>query len=435
MNPRTIWIVFTKEILDIIRDRRTLIFMIIMPLVAIPLLLNLMTSFMVGSAKSIAEKDSRVAVIGAESAPQLMNYLQNEQRKKSDLSDDPLQVDSMSEPNAFLKLQTDVADVEQADALIRDKKLDAAIKIPSGFEQDLETKTTSPAVEVRYLSTNDRSEKAFGRLRNSLRFYHERLVLERLNDQENALSEQGLEAVAPEVLIKPFETKQEDIAEAREKAGEVFGRILPYLIILMTFGGAIFPAISLAAGEKEQKTLETLLASPAARTELVTGKFLVIVLTGIVSAVLALVGLYYGMTFSETGGRLKEVFDVHVDLMSVVLTILLVVPLAVLFAGLLLSISVFARSFREAQGYMTPLNILIILPAFTSFLPGIELNYTLSMVPVMNVSLVLKEVLAGNIDKVLPFYAMTFVSTLVIAFLSILLCAWMFKNENAIFKV
>ena len=170
-------------------------------------------------------------------------------------------------------------------------------------------------------------------------------------------------------------------------------------------------------------------------SEKLAGKFIVIVLTGVVSAVLSFAGMYYGMTFLDLGEKLKDIFELHMDATSVTLAILLVVPLAVVFAGLLLTISVFARSYREAQGYMTPLNILIILPAFASFLPGIELNYGLSMVPVMNVSLVLKEILAGNIEKTLPFYGMTFISTLVFAAIAIWLSARMFRNEKAIFKV
>lgn len=424
MNPRMIWIVFRKEMLDIIRDRRTLIFMILLPLLLIPLLMNLISSFTISSAKNIAAQDSIVAVVGAEYAPGLVGFLREDQLEKDTTTDDPLVVESLSQVNSFLRIRTDVESVSRGAELIREKEIQAVVKIPEGFQQDLAAKRPT-SIQIHFLSTNDRSEKAYERLRRSLNYYHdEYLVKQRLEEKGETFA-----------LIQPFETSPQDLAEPQERAGEVFGRILPYLVILMTFGGAVFPAISLAAGEKEQKTLETLLASPARRTELVSGKFMVIAATGFISAVLSLVGLYYGMTFGEMGDRMREVFSLQMDTTSIVMAVLLVIPLAVVFAGLLLTISVFARSYREAQSYIAPLNIAIILPAFASFLPGVELNYTLSLVPVVNVSLVLKEILSGKALEVLHFYGLTFISTLVIAALAIWLCAKMFSNEKAIFKI
>jgi len=261
-------------------------------------------------------------------------------------------------------------------------------------------------------------------VKNSLGAYHKRVV-------ERRLSDANLESS----IIKPFETAPHDLATGQEKAGDLFGRLLPYLIILMTMQGAMFPAISMAAGEKEQKTLETLLSCPASRAELITGKFGVIVLTGVISSVLALVGLYYGFSFGELGNRLRTVMSLNIGVMDVVMAVLLVVPLAFVFAGLLLTISVFARSYREAQSYMGPLMMVVIVPAFASFLPGVELNYTLALVPVVNVSLVLKEILAGKGMEILGYYGLTFISTLFFAALAIFLCARMFKKESAIFKV
>ena len=425
MSPRVIWIVFRKEILDIIRDRRTLIFMIAMPLLAIPVLIHLMSSFMIGSAISITEQNSRVALVGAADAGELADFLQNRQRTRleppGDGEIDIFVVERMSEANAFLEVRTDVEDVAAAQEMIKNRELDAAVVVPPGFAGTLADGEVGSSLRIDYLSTNERSEKAQSRLSRSLGLFREEVVRQRLGDSF--------------ALTEPFETAHADLATSRERAGEVFGRFLPYIIILMTFTGGIFPATSLAAGEKEQKTLETLLASPASRIELVTGKFLVIMATGIISAFLALTGMYYAFSFGEIGRRMRESFALHMDAASIALAGLLVVPLAIFFAGLLLTLSVFARSFREAQSYISPLSFLIIIPAFTSFLPGVELNTTLSLVPIVNVSLVLKEILAGRAMEVLPYFGLTLASTLVIASLAIWLCAAMFKREGAIFKV
>ncbi|HUX07190.1 MAG TPA: ABC transporter permease [Acidobacteriota bacterium] len=431
MNPRTIWIVFRKEVLDIIRDRRAVAFMIIMPLVLIPALMYLISTFALSSEKGIAERESTVAVVGAEDAPGLLAYLRNEERQRfnppgeSEL--DIFVIEDQSGVNAFIEVLDNLpasAEAGEIRSLIDSKQLDAVLVVPPDFQSQLESHDEGLNLRIDFLSTSDRSEKAYQRLRRSLSAYRERVV-------ESRLTAASLNAK----IIEPFETAGQDMATGQERAGEIFGRILPYMIILMTFNGAMFPAINMAAGEKEQKTLETLLASPASRIELVTGKFVVIMLTGVISSVLSLVGMYYGLSMGEIGARLRQVMTLSIDTSTIVMAVLLVVPLAFVFAGVLLTISVFARSYREAQGYMGPLTILIILPAFASFLPGVELNYTLSMVPVVNVSLVLKKVLAGQGFEVMHYYALTFVSTLVIAGIAIWLCARMFKNENAIFKV
>ena len=430
MNPLKIWIVFRKELLDILRDRRTVIFMILMPLIMMPALIWLMSQFTLSSAKGIAEQNSRVAIVGAEDAPELVAFLTGEEKQRFeppvDSEFDIFMVEGNSGVNSFIDVTIEPEGTEEGalNDRVKGKDLDAVLVVPPGFESQLAGGENNLSVRINYVSTNERSEKAFERLRKSLGTYHRRVVDRRLAGA----------SLAP-AAIEPFETSRQDLASGQEKAGELFGRMLPYLIILMTMQGAMFPAISLAAGEKEQKTLETLLSSPASRMELVTGKFGVIVLTGIISALLSLIGLYYGMSMGELGNRLKQIMDLSISVNDIVLALLLVVPLALVFAGVLLTISVFARSYREAQSYMGPLMMVVIIPAFASFLPGVELDFKLALVPVVNVSLVLKEILVGKAMEIIPYYIVTFVSTLVIAVVAIWLCARMFKNENAIFKI
>jgi sodium transport system permease protein len=443
MNVRAVWIVFSKEILDIIRDRRTFIFMIIMPLVLIPGLFYMMSKFQISSRENMATKNSVVAVIGAEDAPTLIEYLLKEQRERyaattEDESINAFIIESRSGVNAFLRivLEDNVEDVQRR---IREKDIDAALVIPPGFESDLFQTDTSGddgdetaitwypsdlSLRIDYVSTNDFSEKAYQRLVKSLNLYRESVVSERL-----------IKAGYDESLIKPWSNERGDLATQQERSGRILGALLPYLIILMTFAGATFPAIQLGAGEKEQKTLETLLASPVGRAEMVTGKFLTIMLTGIISAALSMAGLYYSFTFMGSGIGMTDVLSMHFDTLSLTLAFLLVVPLTLVFAGILLALSVLARSFREAQGYIGPLNMFVILPAFASLLPGVELNYGLAMAPIVNVSLVLRQILAGRVMEVLPYYLVTVASTLVLAIISILFCAYLFRREQAIFKI
>jgi sodium transport system permease protein len=443
MKIQAVWTVFRKEVLDLIRDRRTLIFMVVLPLVLVPGLMYFFGSFTIGSEKKIAEQGSTVAVIGAENAPGLVAFLQNEEKNKFEPEEDSAAsaflIEDRSGVNAFINVTTTVESVEQAHEMIRNEELEAALVIPPDFSARLDqamsdmagdregAKTTFPSdlnLRIDYLSTNDYSKKAYERLEKSLNTYRDRVVGRRLS-----------QAGYDRTMIEPWKNVRSDLATQKEKMGEVLGSILPYMIIILAFSGASFPAIQLGAGEKEQKTLETLLVSAVGRADMVAGKFLTIMITGIISAALSLVGMWYGFTQMGASTGMADLFKVQIDPMSVAFALGLIVPLALVFAGVLLSVSVLARSFREAQSYISPMSFLIILPAFASFLPGIKLNMWLSMVPILNVSLVLRQVLSGKLMQVLPYYFMTIASTLVFAALAIWFCAWMFRREQAIFKL
>jgi sodium transport system permease protein len=447
MNIGMVFTVFKKEILDIIRDRRTLIFMVLLPLLFIPVLMSLMQGFMLNSQKKMAARTSVVAVIGEEDAPQLVNYLQNEEKERYQPSGDEdvnaFMIDRNSGVNAFIDVRTDIDDEAEAQELLRQKELDAIVVIPVGLESTLEQQRLAtggineeaadvvetanaeaqPTIRIDHVSVIENSDKAYDRLRNSLRSYSKTVVDDRL---------QG--AGILQSFIEPLKIQGSDIATQQERTGEILGRILPYLIILMTFAGATFPAIQLGAGEKEQKTLETLLVSPVGRMEMVTGKFLTIVLTGMISAILSLAGMYYSFSLTGKSAGLADMLTLQLDIPSLLFAALLIIPLALIFAALLLTLSVLAKSFREAQSYMGPLNMLVILPAFASFLPGVELNTWLSMVPVMNVSLVLRQILAGKMMTIAPYYVIAFVSTFVLALIAIFICAAMFKREKTVFN-
>lgn len=441
MNLKIVFTVFRKEILDILRDRRTVIFMILLPLLLMPAIFTLIKNFTISNEKTKAMTSSRVAIVGYVDAPELTHFLSNELKTKyqpEGESSEKAEIDvfliaSKSEQNAFIDIRTDVASVEEAQKLIRADELDAALIIPPGFEAQLKPdseedgkKAFSSDLNLRidYISTEDNSDNANDRIRDSLKIYRERVVGKRLTDA-------GFDTA----IIEPWKLKEGDLATKQEIGGKIFGSLIPYFLILMTFTGAVFPAISLGAGEKEQKTLESLLASPVGRMEMVIGKFLTIVVTGIISAILAMTGMVYGFNQLGSSEGIRDVLELQLDSTSIIMALSLLLPLSFVFAGVLLSLSVFAKSYREAQSYIGPLQIFVIFPAFLSMLPGIEINYPLSLIPVANVSLVLQKILGGKAMEVIPYYGVTLASTLVFAGLAIWFCSWMFQKEDAIFKV
>ncbi|MDZ7903630.1 MAG: ABC transporter permease subunit [Rheinheimera sp.] len=157
--------------------------------------------------------------------------------------------------------------------------------------------------------------------------------------------------------------------------------------------GASYPAIDIGAGEKERRTLETLLICPISRTSIVLGKFLTVLTTGLISAMITVI------SFGGWGYVIGSMMGVDVvaktmqalGFVDLTLILALLIPLTAIFAALLLSLSIYARSFKEAQNYMGPLSMIIFLPLMVGLLPGIELSWSLAMIPVMNVALLLKS--------------------------------------------
>jgi sodium transport system permease protein len=260
------------------------------------------------------------------------------------------------------------------------------------------------------------------RLREVMNDYRERVLRERLADQ--GLDEDIVEVVAVE---------ERDVARRQVILGRIFGGILPYFFIIFCYLGAMYPAIDLAAGEKERATMETLLTSPASRFQIAAGKFWVVVLCGFGSALVSIIGLYLGFYLvRDMPPELTRALEEALYLDRVAMLALILLPLAMCFAGLMLSFSIFARSFKEAQSILSPLAIITVLPAVVGLLPGIELTPRTALFPMLNVSIAMKEIIAGTVRPV--GLMLVWVSLGLLAILSLLACAYYFRREDVIFR-
>lgn len=405
MKTRKVTTIFKKEITDTLRDRRTLIFMMLVPLVAIPAIMMLTSKLMIGQLTKAKEERTKVVIEGKA-------YLTT-----------PLR-DSLF---AAEKLEVIAAEDYQGESEnLRDEvksgAIAALVRVPDAFDRALELESTTD-IEIYYDEAEVASQFTVDKLRAIFEPYSKGLVEARL----------AMRDISPEIL-KPFEIRDFSVASARKVAGKSVGSFLPYLIILMCFMGAIYPAIDLAAGEKERGTLETLLVSPASRGEFVMGKYLVILTTSVIAALLSMASMTFSFKyiFTDLPTEVLEKLLVSFDLSTVVLILMIVIPLAGIFAAVLLSVSIFAKSFKEAQSYITALNMFIILPAFVSFLPGIDLSYGISLIPVVNISLIIREAVAGTVEW--KYVLTAFFSTLFLAGVTLYFAKEWFKRESVLFR-
>ena len=211
--------------------------------------------------------------------------------------------------------------------------------------------------------------------------------------------------------------------------------MLPYLFIIFCLMGSMYPAIDLGAGEKERGTLETLLLAPIQRRQIVLGKFFVVFTTGVTAALLSItsIGIMLSIKVKDIPGELElhKVFA-SVSVVDLILIAAMLIPMAAIFASLLLSISIYAKSFKEASSYCGPLNFLAIIPAFIAMLPVVKLDWYWAMVPITNISLAIKELIKGTMNYQMLVAILG--SSVIIAGALLIFCTKWFEREAVLFR-
>ncbi|MGH9789980.1 MAG: ABC transporter permease [Candidatus Acidiferrales bacterium] len=399
MNTRQIAVVFRKELTDTLRDRRTLINSVLIPILLTPVIFIGITLVAVVVVRSAVRTNPAVMILGEQNAPDLAQRLRKNERI------------------------TIVAPSDDYAQRINDRKLRAAVEFPPDFDASLrEHPDQTQIVKLYWFEGEVRSRDSMRRVEREIDTYSKDVVKERLAGRQLSAS-----------LLEPFKFAQENVAPAEKVTGNVLGFILPYFVIILCLTGAMHPAMDLTAGEKERGTMETIIASPVNRLELVIGKFLLVLVVSAVSTILA-IGTF---VLSALGAaRLLPMFDLNfviaVSGKAAAAVFFLVLPLSVLFAAALMAVSLFARNFREAQSYIGPLMFVVILPAMGSFIPGVQLDTRFALVPILNISLAAKEVFGGTYQW--PLLSLIFLSTCVYAAAALYFAVRQFHREDVLFR-
>jgi len=241
----------------------------------------------------------------------------------------------------------------------------------------------------------------------------------------------------PVEVLKPFTIQRQNVAPPAKVAGSLLGGMLPYIIIILCMTGAMYPAIDLTAGEKERGTMETILCCPVGRTELVLGKFLMVLTASVGTVVLSLLSMGATFQFAKrvlAGSAPREVLQTvaTIDIGGLAGVFLMLLPVAVMLSAALLMVGLFSKSFREAQSYCGPLMLVVIVPAIAGMLPGMELNASLAVVPLLNVSLVCKEMISGTWHW--NYILLIFGSACLYATAALAAAVWMFHREEVLFR-
>ena len=235
----------------------------------------------------------------------------------------------------------------------------------------------------------------------------------------------------PETAVKPFEVDSANLAgEAPSKSTNLWSRMLPVMLLLWAMTGAFYPAIDVCAGEKERGTLETLLSSPAQRSEIVMGKLLTVMAFSMVTAALNLICV------SATGGlifRQMEGFS-GPPAWSILWLTLAMIPVSALFSALCLALASFARSTKEGQYYLMPLMMLSLPLAVLPMSPGVELGLGNSLIPISGLVLLLKTLLEGNYVQALQYLPIVLAVTFAACWMAVRWAVEQFNKESVLFR-
>lgn len=396
MNIKKTKIIYLKEMKDTLRDRRTLISMLLVPIFLFPVLIFGMTSLTMKMAKKTAERVSPIAVIGEEDAPALFSLLK--------------------ESRSFT-----IVSQKDFRLALREKEITAAIEFSKGFKEKINA-GESAQIQIYYDAAEIRSDMTSDKLVNILNAYQDSVVTQRLKMRNVDKS-----------LLHPLEIQKENLAPKEKMGGYFLSMFLPYMIMIMALTGAMYPAIDLTAGEKERGTMETLLVSPASRAEITSGKLLAVFTASLITAMVSTASMV--ISASSGFGRFEKMGENAISSLnplSILILLILMIPYCCLASSVLLSLALFAKSYKEAQSYISPLLIIIILPAMGSFLPGLELSVGIAFIPVINISLTLKEVLLGTYSW--GYIGLIFLSTVFYAGLAICITQRLFKKEQVLFR-
>jgi ABC-type Na+ efflux pump permease subunit/membrane protease YdiL (CAAX protease family) len=427
---------YRYELKMLLRDKRMIFFSIILPLLIIPAFIFLMRYSESRAEERREERTYEYAVVGSD--PALARELVREAlslRDPADEQDAPgdgaetLNAFSEVEPaepdSALMAGEIDVVveglSVAEArsvrdsvrSARIAEAREEEAREGPGGrgpdgeavvdaLSSELESATIPdvPMIRLRFRGNRESSQEAASALRGQLEALREA--------RRHAVYRDAGLPVEPEAVAA---VEVVGVASAeRESGAQLALWLTPILIMMMLSGGSVVAADAIS-GEKERGTLETLLTTSVRRSDIVTAKQLLIITVGMAITVInvAELGLFLGLGLFE----LPERFVISVPPVAVAILLLLFLPLTVLMSSVLLMLSGYSRSYKEYQIYFFPVLIIFLLPSMAAVLPGMELASVISVIPLANISVAVREVLVGQYDWL--FLAITILSTAAVA--------------------
>lgn len=362
---KTIFTVLKKELKITLRDKKTLFTVLLLPAIIFPVIILMVSTIQKKVSASENEKEKIIAI--------------------TNLSDEYKTQLFSNEKFKVLENYTK----EAAEIALKNESIDAFVEFNLEFGKNIEA-LKHENVSILYKSTNS---TIFSDIKKQIEALNQTILTKRITNL--GLSQE---------FLRPIEIKEINIASEKEKISELIGGFLPYILVIFCFVGCMYPAIELTTGEKEKKTMETLLTAPVSRFHILLGKVLTMTLIGITSSVIILLSISINISFiSDIPLAISNTIKDILSLKFILMLLGMLIPLAFFFSSIISAFAIKANNFKEAQSTIQPLMFCMFVPIIIGLIPGITLDMTTVWIPILNLSLATKQIIADTINPLLYF--------------------------------
>jgi ABC-2 type transport system permease protein/sodium transport system permease protein len=419
-----------KELREILRDRRTIVTLIAMPLLLYPLMSVVFLQFSLASLETKkSEAKYRVGLLTEAEAVALQMRLEagKDALRRLAKKEGPKAATKVAFPEIVLTRDVTLAEPKTAE--------ERAVQLEL-LKQSLHEGHLELIVVITNLEGADRlpgrNRALSGQMIMVSNATAGREVRNYIDTLLAAANEADLKArlQVPAKLPPITMLSLGHVTLEAERTDELLplSSLVPLILILMTITGAVYPAIDLTAGERERGTLEILVAAPVPRFELLTAKYISVVTVAVLNAVVNLVCMT--ITVKWSGIKAPGLQELSIGVLLQVFALLLL--FAAFFSAVLLCLTSFARSFKEAQAYLIPLMLASLGPGIMAMMPGLKLDHVLASLPLVNIVLMARDLFESGVDAVNG--TIVVVTTLLYALAALSLAARVFGAESVLYS-
>jgi sodium transport system permease protein len=389
MNFGNIVLLYRKEITDLLRDRRTIFTMMVLPVAIMPISMAGTRYVFERSRKDAQAQKFRVAIY--------------ETAVPADIT--------ASLRAAGLEL-VPAPDVRSA---AETKKADAGLEVTSGGGATNVRIYADQSDQIKYGVFRSRLTEALTRVRD-----------ERIRSE---LTRRGI----PADVANPLKFDHVNLAKPQRMMGSIFGTMLSFILLIFTLNGAMYAAVDMTAGEKERRTMEILLSSAARREEIVIAKVFTAATICFTTACLSALSLLVGLRQVISSSRATEAVAFPIDAPTVLLLLLSLVPLTVLVSSVAIALAVAARSTREGMSYATPVLFVALGIGMAPFLPDLDTKRIFDVVPFAGFTRMIKQIMIG--DWSWARFGLALAANTVYAIAAILFAVQKFRDERVLLRM
>lgn len=416
-TPRlsAIVLIYVREMRDQLRDRRTLFTIAVLPILLYPLVGTLLLQI----AQFTRQHPTSICVVGTENLTEDVPPLLDGDAFAAGLTTKEQSLDLFT--NRWDELGGKSHDT--ISLWVREGTFDAVMVIPPAFANPESRGSPEASIQLLYNVASDQSMVARDRINGILGNWRNGWVRDRLS-----ASGVNLES------LEPFQLSDIDIAPERTREAAFWSKLLPFIMLVWAMTGAFYPAIDLVAGEKERGTLETLLCSPALRSEIVWGKLGAVTTFSMLTAVLNASSMLLTSSFVFRQMGVGGGGGIGAPPIAPMLWLLVaLVPLSALFSALALSVAAMAKSSKEGQYYLMPLMMVTLPLVLLPMLPGTTLTLGTSLIPVTGMFLLVRSLVEGQYGAAMFHLPMVVGMTAGCLWLAVSWARRQFEEESVLF--